>query len=45
LVNILGAELPHAFAAASDVPAGIIDRNMKKIAGTLVGGVEVENHG
>lgn len=45
LVDILGAELPHAFAAASDVPAGILDRNMKKMSGAVVGGVEVEKNG
>lgn len=45
LATVLGAELPHAFAAAADVPAGIIERNKKKLAGTLVGGVEVLGHG
>jgi len=41
LASILGAELPHAFAAASDVPFNIVEKNKKKLAGTLVGGVEV----
>lgn len=45
LAGVLGAELPHAFAAASDVPANIIERNRKKLAGTLVGGVEVLGRG
>jgi ribonuclease P/MRP protein subunit RPP1 len=45
LAGVLGAELPHAFAAAADVPTTMIERNKRKLAGTSVGGVEVLPHG
>ncbi len=45
LAGVLGAELPHAFAAASDVPASMVERNKRKLAGTITGGVEVLPNG
>lgn len=45
LMVVLGAELSHAFAATADIPAMIIERNKKKLAGSLVGDVEVMDRG
>ncbi|MFQ6009846.1 MAG: ribonuclease P protein component 3 [Candidatus Aenigmatarchaeota archaeon] len=42
IMNVLGTELSKAFYSLSDVPAGIIEKNTKKLMGkTVTEGVEV----